>query len=240
MRLRPTTAAGSPDASTPALIGVEDLKTPPWAQVHETMAGTGISRMLRAAPGALGVVVQLAWRTSPRLTLLAAAVELVSGCATAFGLLATANVFTQLLEQGPTPAAGAGGTAGVGVVMVSYAARGLLDAAVGAVQAVLAPQVELRAQNDLHVAVITVDLIAFDDADFVELVRKASGQGISSLSRGVTDGGNLLSSAISLAAAIVTAGLLNPVLAPVVLLAALPTGGPACAPHGWVTSPSCG
>ena len=224
MRLRRTTAAGSPDASTPALIGVEDLKTPPWAQVHETIAGTGTGRMLRAAPGALGVVVRLAWRTSPRLTLLAAAVELLSGSATAFGLLATANVLTQLLEQGPTPQRVLAALPALALVMVSYAARGLLDAAVGAVQAVLAPQVELRAQNDLHTAVIGADLIAFDDADFVELVRKASGQGISSLSRGVTDGGNLLSSTISLAAAILTAGLLNPVLAPVVLLAALPNG----------------
>jgi ATP-binding cassette subfamily B protein len=224
MRLRRTTGAGSPDASTPALIGVEDLKTPPWAQVHETMAGTGTGRMLRAAPGALGVVVRLAWRTSPRLTLLAAAVELVSGSATAFGLLATANVLTQLLEQGPTPQRVLAALPALALVMVSYTVRGLLDAAVGAVQAVLAPQVELRAQNDLHTAVIGADLIAFDDADFVELVRKASGQGISSLSRGVTDGGNLLSSTISLAAAIVTAGLLNPVLAPVVLLAALPNG----------------
>jgi ATP-binding cassette subfamily B protein len=224
MRLRRTTAAGSPDASTPVLIGVEDLKTPPWAGVHETIAGTGTGRMLRAAPGALGVVVRLAWRTSPRLTLLAAAVELVSGSATAFGLLATANVLTQLLEQGPTPQRVLAALPALALVMVSYAARGLLDAAVGAVQAVLAPQVELRAQNDLHTAVIGADLIAFDDADFVELVRKASGQGISSLSRGVTDGGNLLSSTISLAAAILTAGLLNPVLAPVVLLAALPNG----------------
>lgn len=59
--------------------------------------------MVRAAPVALGLLVRLAWRTSPRLTVLAAALELLTGCATAFGLLATANLFIQLLEQGPTP-----------------------------------------------------------------------------------------------------------------------------------------
>jgi ATP-binding cassette subfamily B protein len=222
VRLRRGT--GSPDPSPPGLIGVEDLKTPSWAKVIETVGSTSSGQMLRAAPIALGVLVRLAWRTSPRLTLLAAAVELMAGCATAFGLLATANVFTQLLEQGPTPQRVVAALPALVLVMVSYAARGLLDAAVGAVHAVLAPRVELRAQDELHAAVIGVELVAFDDADFVELVRRASGQGVSSVGHGVTAAGTLLSSAVSLAAAVVTAGLLNPVLAPVVLLAAVPNG----------------
>ncbi|MGH3776147.1 MAG: ABC transporter ATP-binding protein [Pseudonocardiaceae bacterium] len=208
----------------PTLIGVDDLTTPWWAKVGVEMAGSSTSRMLRAAPAALGVLVRLAWQTSPRLTALAAAVELLAGCATAFGLLATANVLTQLLEQGPTPARVVAALPALALVMASYAARGLLDAAVGAVQAVLAPRVELRAQDELHAAVIGAELVAFDDADFVELVRRTSGRAISSVRQGVADAGNLLSSAISLAAAIVTAGLLNPVLAPVVLLAAVPNG----------------
>jgi ATP-binding cassette subfamily B protein len=171
------------------------------------------------------VLARLAWQTSPRLTLLAAAVQLVSGCATAFGLLATANVFTQLLEQDATPQrVVVAALPALMLVMASYAARGLLDAAVGAVQAVLAPRVELRAQDELHAAVVGADLVAFDDADFVELVRRTLGRGIISVGQGIADTGNLLSSAISLAAAIVTAGLLNPVLAPVVLLAATPSG----------------
>jgi ATP-binding cassette subfamily B protein len=224
MRFRRTAGAGSPDPSAPTLIGVDDVTTPSWAKVGEAIAGSGIGTMLRAVPVALGMLVRLAWQTSPRLTLLAAAVELVAGCATAFGLLATATVLTQLLEQGPTPQRVVAALPALALVMASYAARGLLDAAVGAVQAVLAPRVELRAQDELHAAVIAVELVAFDDADFVELVRRTSGQGIMSVRRGVSDAGNLLSSAVSLTAAIVTAGVLNPVLAPVVLLAAVPNG----------------
>lgn len=224
MRCRRATSATAPDMGPRALIGVDDLKTPSWALVGETVAGSGTSRMLRAAPAALRVLVRLAWRTSPRLTLLAVTVELASGCATAFGLLATANVLAQLLEQGPTPQRVVAAIPALLLVMASYAARGLLAAAVGAVQAVLAPQVEQRAQDELHGAMIDAQLIAFDDADFMELVRRTSSRGLSSVSRGVTDTGSLLSSAISLAAAIVTAGLLNPVLAPVVLLAAVPSG----------------
>ena len=224
MRFRRTASAASPDTGTPTLIGVDDLATPWWAKVGEDMAGSSAGRMLRAAPVALTVLVRLAWQTSPRLTLLAAIVQLVSGGTTAFGLLATANVFAQLLQQGPTPQRVVAALPALLLVMASYTARGLLDAAVGAVQAVLAPLVELRAQDELHAAVIGAELVAFDDADFVELVRRTSTRGISSVRQGVTDAGNLLSSAISLAAAIVTAGLLNPVLAPVVLLAAAPNG----------------
>src|SRR6185437_1940661 len=174
MRLRRSTAAGSPDAP-PTLIGVDDLKTPWWAQAAETVASSGTGRMLRRAPVALAVIVRLAWQMSPRLTLLAAAVQLASGCTTAFGLLATANVLTRLLEQGPTPQRVLAALPALLVVMASYAVRGVLDAAVGAVEAVLTPRVELRAKNELH-------------------------------------------------AAVVGAGLLNPVLAPVVLLAAAPNG----------------
>ena len=224
MRLRRTAASGSPGATPPALIGVDDLKTPWWAQVGEEMANSGPGRMLLKAPAALGVIVRLAWQTSPRLTLVAATVQLASGCTTAFGLLATANVLTRLLEQGPTPQRVLSALPALLLVMASYAARGVLDAAVGAVQAVLAPRVELRAKDELHTAVVGADLIAFDDADFVELIRRTSGRGFISVTQGVADAGNLLSSAVSLGAAIVTAGLLNPVLAPVVLLAAAPSG----------------
>ena len=102
MRLRRTAAPGSPATTSAALIGVDDLKTPWWAQVGEEMANSSPGRMLLKAPAALGVIVRLAWQTSPRLTLLAAAVQLASGCTTAFGLLATANVLSRLLEQ-PAP-----------------------------------------------------------------------------------------------------------------------------------------
>ncbi len=224
MRFGRTTDGASPDVGPSTLIGVDDLKTPPWAQVMEAVAGTGISRMLRASPAALGVLVRLAWQTSPRLTMLAGAVALLAGCATAFGLLATANVLTQLLEQGPTPQRVMAALPALVLVMASFAARGLLDAAVGAVQAVLAPRVELRAQDELHAAVIGAELVAFDDADFVELVRRTSVQGIRAVHDGVSEVGDLLGSTVSLAAAVVTAGLLNPVLAPVVLLAAVPNG----------------
>lgn len=62
MRLRRATATGSPDANVPALIGVDDLKTPWWAQAAETVASSGSGRMLRRAPVALAVMSALPGR----------------------------------------------------------------------------------------------------------------------------------------------------------------------------------
>ena len=102
------------------------------------------------------------------MTVLTGVVQLVAGAVTAFGLLATASVFTSLLEEGPTPERVVAALPSLVLVVAAYAGRGLLDAAVGAVQSDLAPRVELRAREDLHAAVLDVDLVAFDDADFTE------------------------------------------------------------------------
>ncbi|WP_051580040.1 ABC transporter ATP-binding protein [Pseudonocardia acaciae] len=220
-----TTRTTEPAPATAPLIGTEGLATPPWAQVGEHVARSGSGRMLAAAPVTLRELARLAWRASPPLSLLAAALELASGCATSFGLLATTTVFAELLAQGPTPQRVVAALPALALAAGAYAARGALESAVGAVHASLAPRVEQHAQDELHAAVIDTELVAFDDAGFTELVRRSSTQGILIIREAVTDAGTLLSSLVSLAAAVATAGLLHPVLAPVVLLAA--------APHGW-------
>ncbi|MEV6619919.1 ABC transporter ATP-binding protein, partial [Amycolatopsis sp. NPDC051114] len=77
-------SAGTPQDTTesPPLIGVENLKMPEWARVDERVADAGFGQAVRALPAAIAVVLRLAWRTSPRLTLLAGVVHVVSGCVT--------------------------------------------------------------------------------------------------------------------------------------------------------------
>jgi ATP-binding cassette subfamily B protein len=120
---------------------VEDIAMPRWAAVDQRVATAGFWQALRSLPTAIVVVLQLAWQTSPRLTLLAAAVHVVSGCVTAFGLLATADVFSSLLRQVPTPARVVESLPSIAVVVLSYAVRALLDAAVAAVEGALRPRV---------------------------------------------------------------------------------------------------
>src|SRR5262245_14693497 len=85
------------------LIGAEDLTTPSWAEGYQSAALAGLGAVARAAPRTVALAVRWAWRTSPRLTVVAGIVQLLAGTATAFGLLATADVFVRLLAAGPTP-----------------------------------------------------------------------------------------------------------------------------------------
>jgi ATP-binding cassette, subfamily B, bacterial len=206
------------------LIGVEDITTPSWAEGYAATADAGLRAVAAEAPGTVALTVRWAWRSSPALTLLAGGVQLAAGAATAFGLLATADVFTQLLAEGPTPARLVAALPAIAAVVAASAARGLLDASVAAVQGALAPRVEQQAQDDLHAAVLEVDLAAFDDADFAELVERANMHGPNRLGTCVGDTGDLIAALVSVSAAVFTAGVLHPVLAPVVLLATLPKG----------------
>ncbi len=206
------------------LIGVEDMETPRWAEGYAATANAGLRAVAAKAPGTVALAVRWAWRASPPLTLLAGVVQLAAGAVTAFGLLATADVFTQLLAEGPTPQRVVAALPAIAMVVAAGAVRGLLDAAVAAVQGALVPRVEQRAQDELHAAVLDVDLAAFDDADFTELVERATMDGPSRVRTCVRDTGDLIAGLVSVSAAVVSAGVLHPVLAPVVLIAALPQG----------------
>jgi ABC-type multidrug transport system fused ATPase/permease subunit len=124
------------------LIGVDDMETPDWARGYEKVVQASLREVAVAVPRTMAQIVRWAWRAAPRLTLLTGALQLLTGCVQAFGLLATANVFTRLLAEGPTPERVLAALPALAVVVAAYAGRGLLDAAEGAVQAALAPRVQ--------------------------------------------------------------------------------------------------
>lgn len=207
-----------------SLIGVENIKPPEWAASGAHVAKAGLWQAVRTLPASIALVVRLAWRTSPRLTALAAVVHVLSGCVTAFGLLATADVFTSLLAAGPTPERVMAALPAIAVVVGSYALRALLDAAVAAVEAALRPRVALAADYEVTAAVVGVQLLAFEDADFRELEKQGARRGVDAIRSSVRQIADLLAATIALLAALVTAALLNPWLPPVLLLAAFADG----------------
>jgi ATP-binding cassette subfamily B protein len=206
-------------AQTP-LIGVDGMAAPKWATIDREVATAGWWRTVRSVPTAVAVVVRLAWRVSAGWTLVAATVQLASGCATAFGLLATANVLTLLLQQGPTPQRVIASLPAIALVVASFAARAVLDAVVSLVQGVLAPRVEHAARDQMHVAVLGVPAVAFDDSDFRELVRQGGQHGARAVRHSVQGVADLLSSLVSLVAALVTVAVFSPWLLPAMTLAA--------------------
>ena len=179
---------------------------------------------MRTLPTAIGVVMRLAWSTSPGLSTLAGVVHLVSGFVTVFGLLATAQVFTALLQQGPTPGRVIDSLPGIALLVASYAVRSLLDTAIAAAEAALRPRVSRAADDRVTEAVIGVELLAFEDADFRELVRQGGRNGLRSIGATLGEITRLVAAIVSMLAALVTVCLLNAWLAPVLLLAALAQG----------------
>ncbi|MGP4020696.1 ABC transporter ATP-binding protein [Saccharopolyspora sp. 5N708] len=202
------------------LIGVDNLEPPKWVDVHRNVAEAGIWQTLRELPTAASLVIRLAWSTAPRLTLLAVVVQLASGCATAFGLFATANVFSELLAIGPTPQRVLASLPAIALVVASFSVRGLLDTAVSAVQGALTPRVRYAAQDEINTAIAGVDLMAWEDADFRELARQGGRHGVVAVETSVRGVAEITSSLVALVAALVTAGLLSAWLVPVLLVSA--------------------
>jgi ATP-binding cassette, subfamily B, bacterial len=186
------------------------------------VADAGLREVAAAVPRTMARVLRWAWRAAPRLTHLAGVLQLATGFIQAFGLLATADVFTRLLAAGPTPERVVSALPALAVVVGAYALRGLLDAAEGAVTATLGPRVERRAQDELYGSLIGVDLASFDEPDFTQLVERVTDGAPSRVRAAVRETGDLTSLFVSAASAVVTAGVLHPVLAPAVLLAAAP------------------
>jgi ATP-binding cassette, subfamily B, bacterial len=215
---------GEPQSDHEGLVGVEDSDIPRWMKIDEALVAAGLWSIAKAAALMAMVIARWSWRAAPGLTTLVAVAQLGSGVATAGGLLATANVFTRLLEQGPTPERIVAALPALAWVVAANAARGLLSAGVGALQSALAPQLERIAADELYTAVIGVDLVAFDDADFADLVHNASGGALQQLRQATTTVGDLLASLVSMGAAVITATLLHPALGPLVLATAVPQG----------------
>jgi ATP-binding cassette subfamily B protein len=205
------------------LIGAAEMETPYWARSQLEASQAGIWTVARGAPRTAAVLTAWSWRTAPRWTLLAIALQLATAVATAFGLLSTVDVFTNLLAAGPTPQRVVDALPALAVVVGALMARGALQAASGSVQARLVPRIEERAQNELYTGLADVELAAFDDADFTTLVQRAE-HALVHLRFGASLVGDLAAAVVSVGAAVVTAGLLHPVLAPLALLATVPQG----------------
>ncbi|MFR9804479.1 ABC transporter ATP-binding protein [Pseudonocardia sp. RS010] len=212
---------GEPSRSVP-FIGSADLAVPFWAEGQDEIARAGPWKVAAAAPRTVAALVGWSWRASPRLTALAGVLQVASAAVTAFGLLATTDVFAQLFAAGPTPERVLDALPSVLVVGGALVGRGALQAAVGAVHAELEPRVEQRAQDELYSGLIEVEPVAFEDAEFTGLVERATQIALMQIRLGAAQVGGLISAVMTVVAAVVTAGLLQPVLAPVVLLAAVP------------------
>jgi ATP-binding cassette subfamily B protein len=206
------------------LIRVDGIASPKWAESDKAVAAASWWQTVRSAPAAVATVVRLSWRASRRWTVVAGLLNLGLGLLTAFGLLATANVLTELLRQGPTPQRVLASLPAIVLVAAAYSASAVLESAVGLVQGVLRPRVELAAKDEMYRAVLDVDAAAFDDADFQELVRQGGDNGTHSIRNSTQGVADLLSTFVRLIAALATVAVFSGWLLPALLVAAAADG----------------
>lgn len=184
--------------------------------------GASFVTILRALPTVVRVVAQLGWQISPRLTAGVLVATALSGVASATGLLTANHVLTTLFATGPAPERVIGALGQIAMLTVTVAVRAGLVSAVTAGGARLGPGVRRLAESRLIAAAAYVELSALDDPDYHDDLCRACDRSLPMLEQAVTQCVSMLTSAIGLAAAAITVGLLHPVLPVVVLSSALP------------------
>jgi ATP-binding cassette subfamily B protein/ATP-binding cassette subfamily C protein len=200
------------------------LATSPWEVHRDEIAATSFVQMLRRLPALVSQALRIAWTASPFDTVVAIALNLLTGAFTAFGLLSTTNVMEHLLGSGPTPERVRAALPSLVLVAVVVAIRASLAAGAGWAQARLSPQVSQIAERRLFELTTRVELAAFDDGGFNNAMHRARARGIHSAVYVVDAMVNVLIALVSLAATGTALGLLHPALLPLLLLTAIPDG----------------
>jgi ATP-binding cassette, subfamily B, bacterial len=218
------TTTDRPADTEPADTELAELALAPWRVHDQRVISAGLCSMVRALPGCLRLIGELAWRASPAACITTVVLQLVAAAIAAFGLLATADALSTLLAAGPTPQRLVDALPTIVLVAGAYATRALAESAVAAANARLSPSVHRLAEDRLVAMASRVELAAFDDPDFYDTMSRARDQGVPNVERALDHAVELAGSLVSLAAVATTVAVLNPVLLPVLVLSVLPQG----------------
>src|ERR687893_646276 len=174
-------------------------------------------------PSIVGEALTLGWQASPRDTVATVALNLAAGVLTTLGLLAASSVLTELFAGGPTPDRVRAALPALLWTGAAITLRGALTVVAGWAQARLTPQIDYQAQLQMFRTTASVRLEAFDDADFAQELDRVQFRGMREASQVVDSTIDLLTGLVGVAATAVAVTVIEPVLLPCLLLAALPT-----------------
>lgn len=165
----------------------------------------------------------LAWRASRQDTVAAIGLTLVAGTMTTLGLLATAGVLHQLFTSAPTPERIRSALPALVIAAMAVTAKGGLTIAAGWAQARITPQITFQAELRLFEATTAARLAAFDDAGFAEEMDRARDRGMAEAASIVDNAVNLIVGLVGVVATGVAVCVIQPILLPCLLLAAIPS-----------------
>ncbi|MER5335255.1 ABC transporter ATP-binding protein [Micromonospora sp. NPDC002717] len=213
------------DASATALL--PELEDADWMHHAREFAHTSFGAVARRLPRLVREAVALAWATSRRDTVASIGLNVAAGVMTTFGLLATTSVLRELFTAGPTPDRVRAALPALTLAAAAVAARGGLTIAAGWAQARLTPQINYEVELRLFEATTAVDLAAFDDAGFAEEMDRARDRGMGEAAYIVDHTVNLVTGVVGMLATAVAVTVIQPVLLPCLLLAAVPQAATA-------------
>jgi ATP-binding cassette subfamily B protein len=212
------------DAASAALPELEDRD---WMHHASEFAHTSFWAVARRLPRLVSEAVALAWSTSRRDTAASIGLNVAAGVMTTFGLLATTGVLRELFATGPTPDRVRAALPALIVAAAAVMAKGGLGIAAGWAQARLTPQINYQVELRMFEATTAVDLAAFDDAGFAEEMDRARDRGMTEAAYIVDHTVNLITGVVGVLATAAAVAVIQPVLLPCLLLAAVPEAATA-------------
>ena len=215
-RRRPATTELDDDA-------LPELNAAEWMHHAQSVADTSFWSVARRLPSIVREALALGWQASPRDTVATVALNLAAGVLTTLGLLAASSVLTELFAGGPTPDRVRAALPALLWTGAAITLRGALTVVAGWAQARLTPQIDYQAQLQMFRTTASVRLEAFDDADFAQELDRVQFRGMREASQVVDSTIDLLTGLVGVAATAVAVTVIEPVLLPCLLLAALPT-----------------
>ncbi|MFG3601032.1 ABC transporter ATP-binding protein [Micromonospora chersina] len=198
-----------------------------WMNRATEFAHTSFWAVARRLPALVREAVGLAWATSRRDTVASIGLNIAAGVLTTLGLLATTGVLRQLFAAGPTPDRIRAALPALLLAAAAVTVRGALTIAAGWAQARLIPQINYQVELRLFETTTAVELAAFDDAGFAEEMDRARDRGMAEAASIVDHTVNLVTGLVGVLATAAAVTVIQPVLLPCLLLAAVPEAATA-------------
>jgi ATP-binding cassette, subfamily B, bacterial len=192
-----------------------------YEQNMEASLDLGLWRILRSLPRLAAVAARLCWRADRPAFVAALAAQLGLGLLTAVTILAANRVVTELLAGAASADRIRSAVPALAVLVAVAVLTSALTAFAHAARGRLGPRVTRVAYALLLERVARVELTAIEDADFHNLVESAR-RGTRSARSAADTGIALLGYGVVILAATGTLLALQPLLAPLLLLAVLP------------------
>jgi ATP-binding cassette subfamily B protein/ATP-binding cassette subfamily C protein len=210
-----------PTDAAPAEPQMKPTRYYPWVdQLQRLTVWTILTRLPRMILRVLGV----AWRAGRADTVATLVLNVAAGVVGAVSLIAVARVLDSLLAQGPTPERLQAALPSLVALAALLSLRGLLTLGAGWAQARLGPQVERAMEIELFSLTARTRLEAYDDSDYNDALARGRDRGIYESSSLIANAIDVFSGLIGLLAVAGVLTVLHPVLAPLLVVAVLPTG----------------